>query len=97
MCADRGPLAADSSHLSRDLGLTGKQRETLLPALERGYFDGPRATTQSALAESLGVSDSAVSEILRRAITRLVAATLASEDEGVAGRDGTAPSVTDRT
>ena len=52
--------------------LTGPQREALKLALEAGYFEVPRRTTLSDLSKSLGVSDQAVSERLRRGQARLV-------------------------
>lgn len=55
-----------------DIGLTEQQRETLLLALEMGFFDIPRETTTAGLAEELGVSNQAVSERLRRGYARLV-------------------------
>ncbi|SEH41835.1 Predicted DNA binding protein, contains HTH domain [Halopenitus malekzadehii] len=54
--------------------LTGKQRETLLIALEQGYFDVPRDTTLKGLADQLGISTQAVSTRLRRAQQRLIRA-----------------------
>ncbi|ADJ16422.1 helix-turn-helix domain-containing protein [Halalkalicoccus jeotgali] len=57
-------------------GLTPVQRETLLLATERGYYDIPRQCTTLALAEELGVSDQAVTERLRRAIVTLVSNTV---------------------
>ncbi|SFC19233.1 Predicted DNA binding protein, contains HTH domain [Halobiforma haloterrestris] len=56
--------------------LTDHQRDLLLMAYEAGYFDIPRRVTQDELAERLEVSDSAVSQQLRRAISTLIAATL---------------------
>lgn len=53
-------------------GLTESQRETLLLAYERGFFDIPRRATAAELAEELGVSRQAVSERLRRAYATLV-------------------------
>jgi predicted DNA binding protein len=47
--------------------LTDKQRETLLAALERGYYDTPREMTLSELADELGMAASTTSEILHRA------------------------------
>ncbi|WP_276259544.1 helix-turn-helix domain-containing protein [Haloglomus litoreum] len=47
--------------------LTEKQREVLLEALERGYYDTPRTTTLSDLADELGMANSTLSEILHRA------------------------------
>ncbi|MGM0591529.1 MAG: helix-turn-helix domain-containing protein [Halobacteriota archaeon] len=47
--------------------LTPKQREALRYALKHGYYDVPRRTSVSGLAEKLGISSQAVSERLRRA------------------------------
>ena len=59
--------------------LTEDQCELLLLAYEAGYFDVPREITQDDLAERLDVTDSAVSQQLRRAISTLIAATLAND------------------
>ena len=59
-----------------EYGLTAKQRETLATALEQGYFDVPRETTQQELAAELGVQSSSASETLRRAMAELIANTL---------------------
>lgn len=59
--------------------LTDTQHETLLAALEAGYFDVPRRTNLVGLADRLGVSDTAVSERLRRGIGTLVDAALDSD------------------
>ena len=53
--------------------LTAEQREALVVAWQRGYFDIPRRTTLGELAEDLGISDTAVSERLRRAHASLCA------------------------
>lgn len=62
---------SDSSY-----GLTDEQRETILIALNEGYFGVPRQTTLVELGEMLGISDSAVSQRLRRGLSKLLAATL---------------------
>lgn len=59
--------------------LTDIQRETLLTALEVGYFDVPRETNLTDLAAKLGVSDTATSQRLRRGIAALLEQTLAAE------------------
>ena len=59
------------------VALTEKQQELLAVAHEEGYFDVPRGISQDELAERLGVSKSAVSQRLRRAIGELCDATLA--------------------
>ncbi|WP_227376752.1 helix-turn-helix domain-containing protein [Haladaptatus halobius] len=46
--------------------LTDDQQEALALATEHGYYDVPRETDQSELAEKLGVSHQALSEWLRR-------------------------------
>lgn len=60
------------------LGLTEKQQELLTVAYEEGYFEVPRGISQDELAERLGVSKSAISQRLRRAMTELCATSLSS-------------------
>jgi predicted DNA binding protein len=47
--------------------LTKQQREALVAALERGYFDVPRGTTATEVAETLGISKSSFLGRLKRA------------------------------
>jgi predicted DNA binding protein len=54
-------------------GLTDVQRKTLRVALEAGYFDVPRETNLVELADRLGVSDTAVSQRIRRGVAKLLA------------------------
>lgn len=49
-------------------GLTDPQRETLVRAVEGGYYDIPRRMSTKDLAEEFGISDQAITERLRRAI-----------------------------
>ncbi|MCU4752740.1 helix-turn-helix domain-containing protein [Halobacteria archaeon AArc-curdl1] len=56
--------------------LTTTERKTIERALETGYYEVPRATTLSDLAESLEVSDAAVSKTLRRAESKLLSPSL---------------------
>ncbi len=58
------------------VALTDKQQELLTVAHEEGYFEVPRGISQDELARRLGVSKSAVSQRLRRAIGELCAQTL---------------------
>ena len=60
------------------VALTEKQQELLTVAHDEGYFDVPRGISQDELADRLGVSKSAVSQRLRRAIGALCASTLSS-------------------
>lgn len=59
--------------------LTEQQHEILLMAYYAGYYDIPRGITQDGLAERLDISDSAVSQRLRRAVSELIAATLEND------------------
>jgi len=74
-------VAVDHLRLSDDdddgvVALTEKQQELLAVAHEEGYFDVPRGISQDELADRLGVSKSAVSQRLRRAIGELCASKL---------------------
>jgi len=87
-CVDCGvDLEIEAVHgpgSTRDLGvefeLTGTQRETLRMALERGHFAVPRKADLADLGEEMGVSDTAVSERLRRGIAALLSTTIEKSD-----------------
>lgn len=70
--------AVGSDHRRR-FGLTDAQRDLVVAAYEAGYFDVPRKTTLVDLGERLGISDSAVSQRLRRGLAELIDATLVVE------------------
>lgn len=53
-------------------GLTPEQRETLLTAYERGYYDVPHRVTTEELGAELGVSHQSISDRLRRGHRALV-------------------------
>ncbi|MFC6718843.1 helix-turn-helix domain-containing protein [Natrialbaceae archaeon GCM10025810] len=53
-------------------GLTEAQHETLVAALERGYYEIPRGMDMESLSDELGISHQALSERLRRAHRTLV-------------------------
>jgi predicted DNA binding protein len=57
-------------------GLTTPQRETLIYAVENGYYSLPRQSSTREIAEHFDVSDQAITERLRRAIETLVTNTL---------------------
>jgi predicted DNA binding protein len=59
------------------VALTEKQTELLTVAYEEGYFEVPRRISQDELADRLGVSKSAVSQRLRRALGELCASSFA--------------------
>jgi predicted DNA binding protein len=52
--------------------LSERQRDLLLAAVERGYYETPRACSLTELADSIGIAKSTCSEILRRAERRVV-------------------------
>lgn len=56
---------------STDL-LTDRQRQVLIEAAKRGYYDTPRQCTLTELATAIGVNKSAVSGILHRAECRII-------------------------
>ncbi|WP_339106315.1 helix-turn-helix domain-containing protein [Haloterrigena salinisoli] len=58
-------------------GVTTRQKEALLTALENGYFNVPRETTMEETAKELGISTSALSTRFRRGQRALLLNTLA--------------------
>ncbi len=58
----------------RDEALTSHQKEILLEATRRGYFDFPRRVGLTALAKELSISPSTLSEILRRGESKIARA-----------------------
>jgi len=58
--------------------LTETQREALILAYERGYFDTPRKASLEEIADELGITQQSLSSRLRRGHRRLIAATLVS-------------------
>jgi len=66
--------------------LTPEQREAIVLALNRGYFDVPRGTSLRSIADVLGISDTAVSYRLRRGLKTLVEGSIGSGgDDGQYG------------
>lgn len=59
--------------------LTDAQREALLLAFEEGYIAVPREITLEGLADRLGISDSAVSQRIRRGLAQVLAPSLHHE------------------
>jgi len=66
--------------------LTRSQRETLLLALEMGYFEEPRAVTLEDVAAEHGISQPAAGGRIRRGIRRLLTATVADDTDEI-GRE----------
>ncbi|QSX00989.1 bacterio-opsin activator domain-containing protein [Haloterrigena alkaliphila] len=61
---------------SAQYDLTPTQRETLVTALEAGYYEVPRAVTMRELAEQLGVAQQTLSNRFRAAYSNLITSTL---------------------
>ena len=61
--------------------LPAEERETLRVALEKGYFEVPRATTLVEVADELGRSDVEVSQQLRRGMGDVLRETTILEGE----------------
>ncbi|WP_049925846.1 helix-turn-helix domain-containing protein [Halopiger goleimassiliensis] len=90
-CADRDIRVelvelhqAVSADRDRRFGLTNAQRELVLAAYDAGYFDVPRRTTLVELGDRLDISDSAVSQRLRRGLAALIGSTLVTDSPTVA-------------
>lgn len=64
-----------------DAGLTESQREALLTAFERGYFEDPRNATLTEVAADLDISQPAASGLLRRGIKRLIVSSMLDDSE----------------
>ncbi|WP_433630492.1 helix-turn-helix domain-containing protein [Halomicrococcus sp. NG-SE-24] len=60
--------------------ITPKQREALLAALDRGYFEVPRSTALKDIADALDISQNALSTRLRRGHANLISNTLRHEE-----------------
>lgn len=54
------------------LTLTDREREILLIALKKGYFEPDRQTSMKEVAEGLGVSTSSLRDVLRRGLKKIV-------------------------
>lgn len=71
----------------REEVLTDRQRDVLLTAIERGYYDTPRGCSLTDLAAAVGVAKSSLSETLHRAEGRAIKA-FAREQLGHRPADG---------
>ena len=73
-----GTLPECSAPLDR---LTNKQRDTLLAALENGYFERPRETSAEVVADQLGIGTSTFHQHLRVGLRKLVGGAFDTERE----------------
>lgn len=67
---------------SEQFGLTPAQREVLIQAHKRGYFNEPRNVTLEELAQEMGVSSSPLGRRLRRGLDTLIDQTIRSNRDG---------------
>ncbi|QRV16233.1 helix-turn-helix domain-containing protein [Haloterrigena salifodinae] len=82
-CEDNG-IAFDLNRIkeqeqpmaSAQYDLTTKQRETLVAALEGGYYEIPQEITMNELADQLGISQQALSKRFHAAHRNLITSTL---------------------
>lgn len=70
------------SGLSGEPSLSKRQREALVLAYERGYYEQPRQVSLAEIGDELGISESAVSGRLCRGISTLLDETLPVEEDG---------------
>ncbi len=73
-------VTTDVAEEREEFGLTPEQRETLVLALEKNYFDVPRGVTLGELAAELGVTQQSVSERVRRGTGSVLEAVLLEAD-----------------
>ncbi|WP_293033621.1 helix-turn-helix domain-containing protein, partial [Natronococcus sp.] len=69
------PLA-EASRAGRRFELTPGQRKAIVLAVRRGYFEVPRETDLTAVADELGISQQAASERVRRGANAVLRAVL---------------------
>ena len=94
---DRVYAPDEESQTEYGFGLTPEQRETLIMAVEKGYFSVPRETKLEEIAEAVEITQQAASErvrrgaetVLRKSLIGLVAENFEPEDEGTADTDST--------
>jgi predicted DNA binding protein len=74
---------------NRVFGLTEKQREVISEAVKGGYFEVPRGSSLSEIADRVDISDQAASERIRRALRTIaetgVSSALDESDNRVRG------------
>jgi predicted DNA binding protein len=69
-------------------GLTVAQREALVLAVDRGYFSVPRGATLGDIAATLGITEQAASERIRRGTDAVLTSALMGAARGADAADG---------
>lgn len=91
---------SDQLQDTQQFGLSDLQAETLLTALDQGYYAVPRKINLEELAEPFDVSHQAVSERLRRGVNSLISTTIANQRNDstpVDTRDVSSTAISDET
>lgn len=94
-CADNDiPIEITAVHAlvpvrDEGFGMTEAQRQALVLAYDRGYFDTPRETTLAAIAAELDITQQSLSSRLKRAHRQLIEATLVDGAAETGIREGT--------
>lgn len=78
---DRTYTLTEAAGVDRRFGLSSEQREALLRALQKGYFETPSEMSLDTLAGELGISRQALSTRIRRGNERILREVLLSSDE----------------
>jgi predicted DNA binding protein len=63
---ERSYTLTERSDVAQQFDLSNEQREALVLALQRGYYDTPSEVTLSDIADDLGISQQALSNRIRR-------------------------------
>lgn len=69
-----------NSGAGSQFGLTDRQRETLVAAVDAGYLDIPRSCSLAELADRFDISSNAASERFRRGVRTLIENTIYPDD-----------------
>lgn len=77
---DRVYTLTEASRAGRIFELTAEQREAIVLAVQRGYFEVPRGTDLSAIADELGISQQAASKRVRRGADKVLRSALLGPD-----------------
>ncbi|MFC4436218.1 MULTISPECIES: helix-turn-helix domain-containing protein [Natrialbaceae] len=78
---DRVYTLSEASRAGRIFELTPEQREAIVLAVQRGYFEVPRGTDLSSIADELGISQQATSKRVRRGADKVLRGALLAPSE----------------
>jgi len=78
---DRAYTLSEASRAGRIFDLTPEQREAIVLAVQYGYFQVPRETDLSEIADELGISQQAASKRVRRGADKVLRGSLLNPGE----------------